>query len=118
MTDLCSVCSLTLALERAPYRFALTKAWRLLARDADSKPSAPVHRASPRIRLQAGAEAAAARQEAQASKADSVALVERLHYVQGYQRTGRRKGGPQWVLSRLSGTLPGTGLGAHLGVHL
>ena len=42
--------------------------------------------------VQAQAEAAAARQEAQASKADSLALVERLHYVQGYQRTGRLRG--------------------------
>ena len=68
-------------------------AWQWLAPDADSQPS--VAGISTHVDLQAVAEAAAARQEAQASKADSVALVERLHYVQGYQRTGRRKGGPQ-----------------------
>ena len=45
--------------------------------------------------MQAKTEAAAARQEVQASKVDNVALVERLHYVQGYQRTGRRKGKPK-----------------------
>ena len=43
---------------------------------------------------QVSSEAKQVLSQLEAAKADNVALVERLRYVQGYQSQSRRKGGP------------------------